>query len=254
MTQERTIDMSVEVECTVEQAWAAVATGPGISSWYVPHTIEEVEGGAASASFGPGMDVAGRITGWDPPRWTRMEGTEEGPGLTFEWFVEAKTHTTSAVRLLNGGYGTGTEWDGQYDAMVSGWTMFLTNLQLYCKHFAGQAGIASLPMGNWAKSPEDSWAHGAKVLGFNPAPSVGDAVALTAPDAPGVVGIVHEVGPRRITFTTTAPAEGYGFAASEGQGEQTMFSVWLYLYGDEAQAHAEAHQTAWMSTLADLAP
>lgn len=256
MATERAIEISVEVEGTVEQAWTAVATGPGISSWYVPHTIEEFEGGAASASFGPGMDIAGKITGWDRPRWTRMEGTEDGPGLTFDWFVEAQTGSTdtSIVRLVNGGFGTGAEWDGQYDSMVSGWTMFLENLQLHCRHFLGQSGTASLPVGNWNTSPQQSWDHASTTLGFNPAPAVDDLFELAAPDCPSVLGTVRGVGSRRISFTTTAPAPGHGFIAAEGQGEAAMVSVWLYLYGDDAQAHADAHQGAWMAALASLAP
>ena len=50
---ERSIELEIEVVGTPEEVWQAIATGPGISSWYVPHTVEEREGGTAVAAFGP---------------------------------------------------------------------------------------------------------------------------------------------------------------------------------------------------------
>ncbi len=41
----RSIEVEVEVPGTPEEVWAAVATGPGIGSWFVPSTVEEREGG-----------------------------------------------------------------------------------------------------------------------------------------------------------------------------------------------------------------
>ena len=63
----RAIELSVEVPGTPEEVWAAVATGPGISSWYVPTTVEEREGGATTSVFGPGegMTVPGKVTAAD---------------------------------------------------------------------------------------------------------------------------------------------------------------------------------------------
>ena len=46
---ERSIELEVEVQGTPEEVWRAIATGPGISSWYVPHVVEEREGGTAMA-------------------------------------------------------------------------------------------------------------------------------------------------------------------------------------------------------------
>ena len=84
---ERSIELEVEVDGTPEEVWQAIATGPGISSWYVPHTVEEREGGAATASFGDGpeMQVAGRVAAWEPPYRIVFDGGEGVPGLAFEW-------------------------------------------------------------------------------------------------------------------------------------------------------------------------
>ena len=67
--RERVIDVSVEVVGTPEQVWAAIATGPGISSWFVPTTVEEQADGAITNRFGEGpeMLVPGRVAAWEPP-------------------------------------------------------------------------------------------------------------------------------------------------------------------------------------------
>ena len=41
MPEDRSIRLEVEVVGTPEEVWRAIATGAGISSWYVPHTVEE---------------------------------------------------------------------------------------------------------------------------------------------------------------------------------------------------------------------
>ena len=41
----RSIQVEVEVPGTPEEVWQAIATGPGISSWFVPTRSEERAGG-----------------------------------------------------------------------------------------------------------------------------------------------------------------------------------------------------------------
>ena len=42
----RSVQVEVEVPGTPEEVWQAIATGPGISSWFVPTTFEEHDGTA----------------------------------------------------------------------------------------------------------------------------------------------------------------------------------------------------------------
>ncbi len=64
----RWVQVEVEVPGTPEEVWQAIATGPGVSSWFVPTEVEEREGGAVVSHFGPGMDSIATATAWDPPR------------------------------------------------------------------------------------------------------------------------------------------------------------------------------------------
>src|SRR5207253_10231259 len=54
----RSIQVEVEVPGTPEEVWQAIATGPGISSWFVPTEFEEKDGKpvAVKMNVGPGME------------------------------------------------------------------------------------------------------------------------------------------------------------------------------------------------------
>ena len=45
MSSDRTIEHEIEVSGTPEQVWQAIATGQGITAWFVPTKVEERAGG-----------------------------------------------------------------------------------------------------------------------------------------------------------------------------------------------------------------
>lgn len=245
------IELEVEVQGTPEEVWTAIATGPGITSWYVPHEVEEREGGAATASFGPGpeMQVTGRVAAWDPPRRLVFDGGDPAEGLAFEWLVEAKSGSTCIVRLVNSGFLQGGEWDEYYEGMQEGWQIFLANLQLHCAHFAGQVATASLPMASWAGPRDNTWIRLTNDLGITPSPKVGDRVAVSAEDAPSLGGEVVAVAPNRISLVVDNPAPGTAFIVAEGHGESVEVSIWTYLYGQEGGATSTHDEPIWREWL-----
>ena len=90
----RSVQVEIEVPGTPEEVWQAVATGPGISSWFVPATFEERDGKpiAVTMDFGPGMESRSEVTTWDPPRiFTALgEGWGGSPPMASKWSVEAR--------------------------------------------------------------------------------------------------------------------------------------------------------------------
>lgn len=257
MTEEkkRSLEVEIEVVGTPEQVWRAIATGPGITSWYVPHTVEECEGGAASASFGAGpeMQIAGRVAAWEPPRRVVFDGGEGVEGLAFEWLVEARDEGTCVVRLVNSGFGVGAEWDGQYDAMHEGWLLFLLNLKLHLQYFGGQSARASLPMATWAGSPSDAWIAVTTQLGIVSQPAVGDRLSIAIDSGAALGGVVADVGPRRIALIVEEPAPGTAFLAAESAGELAGVSLWSYLYGPAGDEASRRDEPKWAKWLADRA-
>lgn len=252
MTDDRFLEFEIEVPGTPEQVWQAIATGPGISSWYVPHQVEEATGGAAVASFGegPGMQIAGRVAAWEPPLRIVFDKGEGEGGLAFEWLVEARDGGTCVVRLVNSGFGTGEDWDAQYDGLRDGWPLFLTNLRLHLTHFPGRTATPALPMAPWPGPREAAWARLTSALGVAAQPHVGQRVTLRAEDSPTLAGTVLDVGPTRLALLVDDPAPGTAFLAAEGHGPGCGVSVWSYLYDEEGAAAARRDGPAWQQWLA----
>lgn len=255
--RERVIDVSVEVPGTPEEVWQAIATGPGITSWYVPTTVEEHEGGATTSRFGEGpeMLIPGVVASWEPPHRVVFTGPESAPGLAFEWLVEAREGGTCVVRLVNSGFVEGTPWDDQYDGMVEGWQLFLLNLQLHLAHFAGRSATAMLPTAAWPLGPSDAWARLVEALDLPAAPAEGDRIEVAGVDAPPLAGTVARFRPGCLALIVDSPAPGTAFLAAEGMGEGCGVSIWQYLYGDgaaELAARDEPRWNAWLQQHADV--
>ncbi len=249
MTDERSIELEIEVPGTPEEVWRAIATGPGISSWYVPHTVEEREGGSFEASFGPGMDASGRVAAWDPPHRITFDGGEGVEGMAFEWLVEARDGGTCIVRLVNSGFGQGDEWDDQFDAMTSGWGLFLFNLKLHLENFPGQSASSMLPMATWSGPRDSAWSRLTNELGISSSPKIDDTIVVNHPDAPTLAGTVVSVNEWQITLVVSEPAPGTAFIAAEGRGEQAEVSIWSYLYGEDAKAAVANDEPLWRKWL-----
>ena len=252
---DRAIELEVEVAGTPEEVWQAIATGPGISSWYVPHTVEERQGGATTVSFGPDpeMTVGGRVAAWDPPNRVLFDGGEGVEGLAFEWLIEAGDGGTCVVRLVNSGFGSGDDWDAQYDGMAEGWPLFLFNLELHLEHFRGQTATTMLPMATWAGPRDEAWITLTAALGLPAAPAVGQRVEVDAPDAPALAGTVADAAPGRLALLLDQPSPGTAFLAVEGSGDQVEVSIWSYLYGTAAGPTAERDEPRWGQWLAERA-
>jgi uncharacterized protein YndB with AHSA1/START domain len=253
--ENRSIELEVEVVGTPEEVWRAIATGPGISSWYVPHTVEEREGGAATARFGPGpeMLIPGRVAAWEPPHRVVFDGGEGAGGLAFEWLVEARDGGTCIVRLVNSGFGSGEDWDAQYDGMSEGWQLFLFNLKLHLAHFSGQTATALLPTAVWAGPREDAWTALTEQLGIPRAPVVGDRTQTRGHDAPTLAGTVVDADSWRLALLVDQPAPGTAILAAEGTGDHINVSIWSYLYGADGAAAATRDEPRWTKWLSERA-
>jgi uncharacterized protein YndB with AHSA1/START domain len=248
MSNERRIELDIEVPGTPEEVWRAVATGPGISSWYVPHVVEERQDGHASASFGDGpeMQISGRVAAWEPPHRVVFDNGESD-GYAFEWLVEAKDSSTCIVRLINSGFGSGEEWDAQYDGMSQGWLLFLRNLHLHLTHFAGQTAQSMLPMAMWPGDRQLVWSRLCDLLGVPANPPVGTHIITSGIDVPVLSGTVVDASSWRIALLLDQPVPGTAFIAAEGSGESTGVSVWSYLYGPDSSDVIQRDKPRWQS-------
>src|SRR5262245_26768505 len=116
----RSIQVEVEVPGTPEEVWQAIATGPGISAWFVPTEFEERDGKpvAATLNFGPGMESRSVVTAWDPPRMIAREADGWVPGsppLATEFTVEARAGGVCVVRVVNSLFASTEAWGQQLE-------------------------------------------------------------------------------------------------------------------------------------------
>jgi uncharacterized protein YndB with AHSA1/START domain len=175
---DRTVRAEVDVPGTPEEVWAAIATGPGITAWFVPAEVEEREGGAVRLHFGPLGDDEGIVTAWDPPRHVAFRG---GDGVAHEVTVEARSGGMCLVRLVNHGFTS--DWDDELDAVGDGWRKHLHQLRLYRTHFPGERCATVYVTGSAAGPPAEALAALTAALDMPAAPAPGERVAVAAPGA-----------------------------------------------------------------------
>lgn len=243
----RSIQVEVEVPGTPEEVWQAIATGPGISSWFVPAEFEERDGkpAALTLDFGPGMASRSMVTAWDPPRkWaTQSDGWVPGsPPIANEWSVEARSGDICIVRIVQSLFASTDDWDNQLEGAESGWPGFLRALRIYLTHFRGQRSTAMKWMATIAGTEAQAWEAATAALGLKGV-SVGQRWAAPAgvPPLSGVVEFYAE-NPYDALLRLDRPGPGVAALGAFNCGGSCMVVLGFYLYGDQA-ADTVAHET-----------
>src|SRR5262249_39615525 len=172
----RSVRVEVEVPGTREEVWRATATGPGISSWFVPTEMIEKDGKpvAVKKTFGPGMESVATVTAWDPPRRFAAESpgwVPNSPAMATEWSVEARGGGVCVVRVVHSLFATTDDWDNQLEGTESGWPGFFRILRLYLTHFRGQRSATMQLMAPAAGSEADAWDALTGALGLKGVPA-----------------------------------------------------------------------------------
>lgn len=246
----RSISLEVEVPGTPQEVWEAIATGPGISAWFVPSEVDEREGGDVVFHLGPDMDAPGTVTGWQPPErfayeeeWAVTEDTKPTT-LATEFLVEARSGGTCILRLVSTFSADG--FDDDLDGMATGWTPFLDNLRLYLTHFRGRPSAAVSLAGGSPDTKAGAWATMLTTLGLT-APVAGAPVTTdTASGAPALSGVVERIGDEELLIRT--PDTLTSLAAFEWDGRTTT-AFRAACFGPDPEALA-AHEAevwgAWM--------
>jgi uncharacterized protein YndB with AHSA1/START domain len=250
----RSIQVEVEVPGTPEEVWQAIATGPGISSWFVPTEFVE-EGGtpvAVKSNFGPGMESKATVTKWDPPRKFEAESPGWSPGMptmATQWSVEARAGGVCVVRVVHSLFASTDDWDNQLEGTEFGWPGFFRILRLYLMHFRGQRSAIMQWNAMPAGTAEDAWETLTAALGLR---GVGAGQRFSAPaGVPSLGGVVEPVDqyPHHVMLRLDKPCPGvadFGAAVCSGT---VMVTVSFYLYGNQAvevAVHERPQWEAWM--------
>jgi uncharacterized protein YndB with AHSA1/START domain len=253
-------EIEVEIAATPERVWEAIATGAGISSWFLPTDLEPGEGGAILTHMGD-TSSPGSVTGWDPPRrfaieepqWAEMAGHPGAPvsPLTTEFLVEARSGGTCVVRVTASAFGTGADWENEFiDEMESFYRPYFDLLRLYVERYPGQHATrrevrVDVTDGMAAADVVPAAAHSLRVAA--PSETVDESSAL------GLSGTVLRLAWPYLMVESHGPVPGYVSVFGtdrEGGGVTVALDAWLF--GPDAPEFADKAEDGWRAWLAGL--
>jgi uncharacterized protein YndB with AHSA1/START domain len=254
----RSIQVEVEVPGTPEEVWQAIASGPGISSWFVPTEFEMRDGKAVSVTltWGPGMESRSPITAWDPPRMfaAQSEGWGGSPPIADEWTVEARAGGTCIVRIVHSLFADTDDWDNQLEGTENGWPAFFRILKIYLTHFRGQRSAPIQLMAVTTGNTKDGWDALTGALALK---GVSAGQHWTAPaGVPAISGVVEHVSERPYNALVRLDKPGAGVAnlGAVNFSGQTMVTLNFYFYGDHAAATVARETPLWESWIQQRFP
>lgn len=255
----RSVQVEVEVPGTPEQVWKAIATGPGISAWFVPTKLDERAGGSLSCDFGGGMVSSAKITEWQPPHRLVAEDhtwLQGGPPVATEWTVEATSGGTCIVRVVHSLFASTDEWDGQIEGTEHGWPGYFRVLRHYLQHHAGEPAASFTLMTTAAEDAATIWSTLARAFGASE-PRVGQRVRVDAGGGASFAGTVHALDDvpqgQGAMLIVDEPAPGVVLASGMDCMGMHMATLQAFFYGPQAAA-AAASRERWESWLLDLFP
>jgi uncharacterized protein YndB with AHSA1/START domain len=235
-----------EVAATPEQVWEAIATGPGIDSWFLGRNqVEPGEGGTVRTAFG-GYTPESTVTAWEPlRRFAYRSGTaEDGRFIAYEFLIEGRGGGSTVLRIVTSGFLPGDDWEEEYQAMTKGGEMFFRSLVEYLTWFPGRTAT-SLTV--FAPPSSGDWEHTRAVLD--------DALGLTGGWADG----------ERVRFTPDGlqPVDGVVYFANlDTLGVRTSDALYRFLRGFRgplvvcqavfSKVDQQRTERAWQSWLDEL--
>jgi uncharacterized protein YndB with AHSA1/START domain len=238
MTHPFELSQEIELSATPEQVWDAIATGPGVDSWFMGHTELGTSTGGAAALTMLGHTEHSTITAYEPGTRLATRGGEapDGRFMALEYLIEGRGGGTTVLRLVHSGM-LGDDWETEFEAMTAGWPIYLQTLKQYLTHFTGRAPSVTTVFRPGAGGPDAVWKIVTDSLGVTPAVAAGDDVRL--PD--GSAGVVYHAnlpvnlgirtGEGLYRFIHSGTARGDALVLCHqnfaGRDEQAAWDAWM---------------------------
>lgn len=187
MTHPFELSQEIELAATPEQVWEAIATGPGVDSWFMGRSeFGTGPGGPANLTM-LGQTEQATITAYEPGARlaTRSEEAEDGRFMAFDYLIEGRGGGTTVLRLVQSGM-LGDDWESEFEAMKAGWPIYLATLKQYLTHFTGRTPSVTTVLRPEAGGADAVWRTVTQSLGVSPDVREGEGVRL--PD--GSTGVV----------------------------------------------------------------
>jgi len=255
----RSVQLEFEVPGTPEDVWQALATGPGISAWFVPTEVEERDGKpvAVTYHFGPGMDIRSVVTGCDRPRTFAQQGDGMSPGappIATEWKIEARAGGICIVRFVHSHFASTDDWDSQLESTGLGWPAFFRTLRIYLTHFRGQRSAIMQFVAPVAGTEAEAWETLIAALGVK---GLRVGQRWTAPaGVPALNGVAEYVSqsPYDALLRLDKPGPCVAALGAFNLGGQSMVALNFYHYGDQAAGTVARETPLWQVWIQERFP
>jgi uncharacterized protein YndB with AHSA1/START domain len=191
MGREFEMSREAEFDADPEEVWDAIATGPGIDSWFMGATeVEGGEGGLVRTAFG-GYTPQAPITAWEPGRrFAYRDVGDDGRFVAYEFLIEGRDGASTVLRAVTSGFLPGDDWEDELEAMRAGGELFHATLVSYLANFRGRTArpitAFGAPIGDWPVTRR-ALLH---ALGLHDA-RPGATVAVRPDGLPPIGGVVY---------------------------------------------------------------
>jgi uncharacterized protein YndB with AHSA1/START domain len=241
-THEFEIREEIALAATPEQVWDAIATGPGLDSWFMGHSeIEPGKGGTNRLQL-PGYSHESTITAWEPGRHLAFRGEDpDGTFAAFEFLIKGRDGGSSVLRCVHN-FSLGDDWEAQYEGIKLGDPMHLRKLAVYLAHFPGRTSKFSMFLiGPSVADDAKVWSAFAHTLSVDDI-TEGASVRLDVPGLPDTTGTIDFLSAPNFVGVHTSNGilmlmKGYmdtlgvayhGFSDDEDEKEiETAYQSWL---------------------------
>jgi uncharacterized protein YndB with AHSA1/START domain len=186
MGREFSASDELKVDASPEDVWTAIATGPGIDSWFMGRN--EVDPGQAVRQAFGAYKPEHRVTAWEPGERLAYSSdpAPDGRFVAFEFLIEGRDRGSTVLRIANSGFLPGDDWADEFEAMTRGNALFIRTLATYLDHFAGRVATPITAFGPMITDWPRTRAKLVAALGLD-----GDRVRFTPDGLPPVDGVVY---------------------------------------------------------------
>ncbi len=244
-TKEFVIKQEAEVEASPEETWQAIATGPGMDSWFMGRNeIEPRDGGRVGLTVGD-FTLTAKVSAWEPPTHfaSRSDPTPDGLFHQFDYRIDERGPSRSRIRYEHSGLLTG-DWEAEYEAMQRGDPVYFEKLGEYLRFFRGRFATPINAYGPDVATSDLAMAMYRHALGIDPAAGLGDAVRFAPYGFEPEDGAIDHVSSEFLGVRTGDAM--YRFI--RGFTGQSLVGHHLFAAGVD-QHRAEERWTEWLNRL-----
>ena len=243
---ERTLELQVDIDAPVEEAWKAITEGPGLANWFAPFGEVSAPGMGAIVKTGwsDEMMMTGKVDAWEPMKHVRWldESGWMGPGtaMAADYYLSTESGKTR-VRLVQSAFGPSEGWDDLFEGIEVGWTYFLYNLRVYLERHRGRTRRM---ISERLPAPARRAAFWRQLTGGGlpgvPPIRRGGKVELNLAEGGMHEAIVDVLVPERgVGLRIPGLGDAVLFVEFEGKSDQFHVGYWLSVYDDAHARHVE---------------